>query len=262
MRQHGIWPSGKREKGGDVKTALMNQNTLPFVAPPGPLASAPVASAGNQNMFYMSTDFGLCKYVAVFKNEGSDWINCGIPSWLAGLTPNVNYFIDVVALSLATTAGYYFASTGSPAENLFNLYVSSAESSFGGGVGAGATKSTPTLYTNADVYKCITLINDAASARVTVDGSSAVFPKGAYSTPRTLFIGGRTDGATANYEGSIACFRVRNGSGAIIDTLDMNKWDGTSTMRFDSGHACTVTDGAPFTAKSYACIPWSVLKCP
>jgi len=45
----------------------------------GPLASAPAASAANQNLFYMSTNFGLCKYVSVFNNAGSDWIDCGRP---------------------------------------------------------------------------------------------------------------------------------------------------------------------------------------
>ena len=61
-------------------------------------------------------------------------------------------------------------------------------------------------------------------------------------------------------EGEIAKICFCDGSGTIVDTLDFNKWDGSGTVYFDSGHACTVTDGTPFTARAKALVPVSLLQ--
>lgn len=81
-----------------MKAALMNQNTLPFVAPPGPLANAPVASAYLGGMYSETGDplwpnGRLWGYRRGFKNSGTDYINAGRPSSiLTKIIPGTSLF--------------------------------------------------------------------------------------------------------------------------------------------------------------------------
>lgn len=233
----------------------------------GPLASAPVASAGNQNLYYMSTDFGLCKYVSVFNNVGTDWINCGRPSWLDQLRPSVDEF---------TICAVFMPSSFPSASRIYSLEgVAGAQTQFSlipnatGGLFArlGGTSASP-LHTGLTAntwynHKLNAKLPVANSTSVLNGASVAILTPSNYVSTSNLFIGAFSQNPTVeNFEGMIAKVAFCNGSGVIVDVLDLNKWDGSSAVYFDSGHACTVTDGTPFTAKSYACIPWSVLKCP
>ena len=230
----------------------------------GPLASAPVASAANQNVWYMSTDFGLCKYVSVFNNAGSDWINCGRPSWLDQLRPDVDAFTVCAVFmptSVPTASRVYSLEGSSGSQTQFSLIPIS-----NGGLHSrlGGTSANP-IHTGLTAntwynHKLNAKIPVANSTSVLNGANVAVLTPGNYVSTSNLFIGTYSQNPTVeNFEGMIAKFAVCNGSGAIIDVLDLNKWDGSSTVYFDSGHACTVTDGAPLTKKGYACIPWSVL---
>ena len=243
-----------------------NGSGLKFVGS-GPLANAPVASAANQNMWYMSTDFGLCKYVSVFNNAGSDWINCGRPSWLDQLRPDVDAFTVCAVFmptSLPSASRVYSLDGASGVQTQFSLIPIST-----GGLHSrlGGTSANP-IHTGLTAntwynHKLNAKIPVANSTSVLNGANVAVLTPGNYVSTSNLFIGGRSENPTTeNFEGMIAKFAVFNGSGVIIDVLDLNKWDGTGTVRFDSGHACTVTDGTPFTAKSYSLIPWSILNCP
>ena len=233
----------------------------------GPLASAPAASAVNQNLFYMSTDFGLCKYVSVFNNAGSDWIDCGRPSWLAQLRPNVDaFFIDVVysIASYSAVGRVYSLEAASSLETQFSMIPTSNASATYIRIGGAGTINIGKVPINTFVRHTLAGKVPASASQSTLNDNAPVTitSGGSFISPNNLVLGGYSpDPATQNMEGRIACFRVRNGAGAVIDMLDLNKWDGTGTVRFDSGHACMVTDGTPFTAKSYSLIPMSVLRC-
>ena len=241
-----------------------NGSGLKFVGS-GTLASAPEASAANQNMWYMSTDFGLCKYVGVFNNAGSDWIDCGRPSWLAQLRPSVDEFTICAVFMLSSLPSpsrvYSLEGTGG-AQTQFSLIPTAT----GGLYSRLGGTSASTLHTGLTAntwynHKLNAKLPVANSTSVLNGESVAVLTPGNYVSTSNLFIGGFSQNPTVeNFEGMIAKFAVCNGSGVIIDVLDLNKWDGSSTVYFDSGHACTVTDGAPLTKKGYACIPWGVLS--
>lgn len=57
-----------------MNRALMNQNTLPFVAPPGPLASAPVAGANEGLYYYDNVTNNL------YQSVNGEWV--GVNAWL------------------------------------------------------------------------------------------------------------------------------------------------------------------------------------
>ena len=240
-----------------------NGSGLKFVGS-GPLASAPEASAGNQNMWYMSTDFGLCRYVSVFNNVGLDWIDCGFPPLLSGLTGIADSFTLEAVFSITTARNSRILSFGESAgASQWRLMTSLA--------GAlvptiGSTSSARGSYVVNEWVKYeikATAGSNLATAYKNGIQQGSQFAITDETSLTSLIIGGFSGNPSAeNLEGMVACFRVRDGSGTVIDTLDLNKWDGTAIARFDSGHACTVSDGTPFTAKSYACIPMSVLQCP
>lgn len=241
---------------------------LPIIGS-GPLASAPVASAGNQNMFYMSTDFGLCKYVSVFKNEGTDWVNCGRPAHLmALLNPTIASTVRSVFKSISVASGYVWGLADSGAVIQNGLYTLLGVDGCGGAVGGSGLFANPRVTISSD-YNAVTLLTDGASfAKISNGTLMGDVPKGTLTSSASLYIGSRTDGVSVNFEGFVAVVDFYSGFNpdgscnglTLVDRLDFNKWDGTGTIRFDSGHACTVADGTPFTAKSYACIPLILLQ--
>lgn len=231
----------------------------------GPLASAPVASAANQNMFYMSTDFGLCKYVSVFNNAGNDWIDCGRPSWLAQLRPGVDEFTVCAVFmpsSLPAASRVYSLEGAGGAQTQFSLIPTTTGGLYSRLGGTAAAPIHTGLSVNTWYNHKLNAKKPVANSTSVLNGESVpVLTPGNYVSNSGLFIGAVSVNLTGeNFEGMIAKFSVYNGSGVVIDSLDLNKWDGSGTVRFDSGHACTVTDGTPFTAKSYALIPWKMLN--
>ena len=236
----------------------------------GPLASAPAASAGNQNMFYMSTDFGLCKYVGVFRNEGVDWINCGRPAWLSNLVPKVNTFtIEATSspksLSFQSIVGLADVDPPpNPTKTQFLLGYKSG-GAFEVYVGGTAIGGTSGLFP-VNVFNRATVAVGLTQAKCYKNGVLDVsFNISTKVSSADLYIGALANGY--NFEGDIASVRIYSGVNAdgsttgltLLDKYDFNKWDGSVSGTSDMGYAYTVTKATPFTELSFACVPMSIL---
>ena len=244
-----------------------NGSGLKFVGS-GPLANAPVASAANQNMWYMSTDFGLCKYVRVFNNAGIDYINCGRPSHIINLlSPSNPYTVRVCLLpSSISQAGVVAALSGGTAVTTpFNIRF--YNSFVGVTVGDAAPAEIPATQLN-DAFNCIVALNTGASHMIKAGSSySESILNGSGSYSGNLFIGGRTDGVSANFEGKIAFISFYQGYNpdgsfaglTLVDRYDFNLWDGSNSGTSIMGAPYTVVKGSPITEAEYALVPLSLL---
>ena len=92
-----------------MNPALMNQNTLPLVAPPGPLASAPVASANDGKYYYDNVTNNL------YQSVNGEWV--GVNAWLVDgvlyITQNSeNINVDDPNLKLLGANGFALGSNG------------------------------------------------------------------------------------------------------------------------------------------------------
>ena len=234
----------------------------------GPLANAPVASAANQNLFYMSTDFGLCKYVSVFNNAGSDWINCGV----------LPYVEDAVANNSAITLECVFA-TASIGANMVpavigglltetNLSLKVRDSGLmWANVGSQSVIGNSQLIANR-FYRAKASRNNTTISLCYNDLSFVRSVANSLAYPNKPFlIGGHLSNAE-NFEGQIAKVRVYSGYSAtcdvsslvLLDEWDFNTWAGGLTGSSLMGYPFTVVDGTPETRLGYRCIPWSVLQ--
>ena len=246
-----------------MNPALMNQNTLPFVNPPsGPLASAPVASAGNQNMWYNSTDFGLCKCVSVFNNAGSDWIDCGRPSFISHLSTitRAGYRCKVVfKINANTWSTLVGLGTSSPTTRQLQIGVSNTGVSANLYLG-GASSDMPIQQSGTWGFLDINYPKTGLATASTTLGTTVINSGVIADYTGNLMFGVLSDGNDAA-EASTAFVKFWDSDGKLLDNYDFNRWDGTGSGASEKGNIYNVTDGTPFTAKSYSWIPWSVLQC-
>ena len=233
----------------------------------GPLASAPEASAANQNMWYMSTDFGLCKYVSVCENAGTDLVNCGVLPYLENIQAN-NLPVTIECVFAEKTLNVFATPAvwgGLAVET--NLALKARNISvMWGNVGGESVVGNSTLTANRFVRAKVSrdagnmslCYNNLSYTRVATN--SLAFPA------KPLLIGGYSN--SENVEGPIAKARVYSGYSAtcdvsslvLLDEWDFNQWSGGLTGSSLMGYPFTVVDGAPETRLGYRCIPWGVLQ--
>ena len=238
----------------------------------GPLASAPVASAANQNMWYQSTDFGLCKYVSGFLNEGVDFVSAGRPAWIPQIAPNMAFsFFTSLRIKKTVAAAQYLISLadGDTAATqqlavLFNQGGGTVSLRIGG-VGKSAAYVLPVPATILDI--CIT--SNGTISDLWIGGAKVVsgLVNGAYTSAQNLSIFGYAANPLYNAEALFFQSSIFSGYSATgtcanltqIDKYDMNKWDGSTSGKSEMGYGYTVTKDTPFTELSYACVPMSML---
>lgn len=252
--------------------SLTAKSGLKYVAPPGPLASAPAASAANQNQFYLSTDFGLCKYVSGFLNEGVDFISAGRPAWITQITPNLafSFFTSLRIKKTAAAAQYLISLADGDAANTQQLAVLFNQ---GGGTVSlrvgGIEKSASYVLPVSDTRLAICITSNGTISDLWIGGVKVIagLVNGPYVSAQNLNIFGYAFNPLYNAEALFFQSSIFSGYSTTgmcnsltqIDKYDMNKWDGSTSGKSDMGYTYTVTKATPFTELSYACVPMSLL---
>lgn len=244
-----------------------NGSGLKFVGS-GPLANAPVASAANQNMWYMSTDFGLCKYVSVFENAGTDLVNCGVLPYVEDAVANdSDITLECVFAAASIGANMVPAVIGGLlAETNISLKVRDSGLMWAN-VGMLSVVGNSTLVVNK-FYRAKASRNSTKISLCYNDLSFVRSVTNPLAYPNKPFLIGGHLSNSENFEGSIAKVRVYSGYSAtcdvsslvLLDEWDFNKWAGGLTGSSLKGYPFTVVDGTPETRLGYRCIPWSVLQ--
>lgn len=238
----------------------------------GLLANAPVATTLNQNQFYMSTDFGLCKYVGGFLNEGIDYVSAGRPSWITFINPNVafSFFTTLRIKKTVAVAQYLISLADGDAANTQQFAILFNQN---GGVVSlrigGVEKSEAYVLPVSDTRLSICITSDGIISDLWIGGVKIIsgLVNGGYMSSQNLNIFGYSFNPSYNaealfFQSSVFYGYSSNGlcSGLTqIDKYDMNKWDGSITGKSDMGNSYTVTKGVPFTELSYACVPVNLL---
>lgn len=236
---------------------------LPIIGS-GPIANAPAAGAGNNNALWVDGS-SIYQCVGVFNNAGTDFVNCGRPANLISLlVPTVASTVCAVVLpSNYSQTGQLYALSGGSGAIVSQTYVQTG--SFGYSCGGASVSVIPVSTVG---FKSVRSSNTGSAHFITVDGSpSSMVANGADTYSGSLFIGGRTDGESVNFEGRIASVSFYSGFNAdgsctglqLIDRYDFNKWDGSANGTSLMGNPYTVTDGTPLTAKSYAWVNRALL---
>jgi hypothetical protein len=234
----------------------------------GPLASAPVASAANQNMWYQSTDFGLCKYVSVFENAGTDLINCGFLPYLADIAL-ANGPLTIELIYCTTQIGVFTTPVSwADSSSLINFAIKQRSSNKLWALNNGAVLAESTNAIATNVFNKVVASRRSTSTTITLNGiSKTVVANSVFSiTNRSFFIGGHP--TEENMDGCVCMVRIYSGytqndsvSGlTLLDEWDFNKYAGGLTGASLMGYPFAVVDGTPETRLGYRCIPWSLLQ--
>ena len=204
-----------------------------------------------------------CRWV--FHNAGVDWIGIGRPSYLSKMRPSIDVFSVYAVINRSGSAAHTIVSFGAGAvlsERQFHLFIDAAGLL---GVVIGGIQTTTTILISPSVFYSIKIVIGLSSATMFVNGVSAgVASVGAFSGTQNLFIGGRTDGASINFEGDTECAGFYDSTGATIDKFDPNRddlWNGGSTGATVMGAPFTVSDGTPTGCRTKALVPLTLL-CP
>lgn len=205
-----------------------------------------------------SKQYGVFQWKGVFRNAGTDWVDCGRPTWINKLLPSAQYTIRAVSLQRAVGYGSIISVADDTLSQLNLLYAPSSMviASVGGNV------NTPTVPA-INQLRAITLAV-GATTKIFVDGALyGSGSKGVQTYSGNLIIGARNPTTGDNLEGDIAYIEIYEGANSdgslqglsLIDKYDFNKWNGTGSGVSQNGFPFTVSDGSPFTAKSYAWVP-------
>lgn len=235
---------------------------LKLVAPPGSLASAPVASKyWNQGrigpLFLNTSNSQLYVSVRSYHNEGADYGDWGnITAVRLATLPTLAYKIRVVIK--AKTSGFagqilsFSGGTGFVQWGVLQL-----NSQFN--VQSGSSINSSVVET-LDFCEVINESN-GTNHRAIVNGVEGPFvANGTETYNGKIFIGGRTDGATANWEGETFLAEIKNASNECIACFNANspaQWDGGATATDSAGNPIAFTDAIPLGRAAYSWIKLS-----
>lgn len=255
----------------------VGKSSGPIIIGAGPLASAPAASAGNQNLYYLSTDYGLCKCVKAFKNEGVDYENLGRPSWLGSMRPGTDAFTIRQLINFAdNTAAQVSFGIGSVASSPSRQFAIRRNSATGDGklaiIVGGTYLETTFVITPSVIHNILVSIANNGPVTAFVDGS-LVFTgtrTGTYTDDsRSVLIGALDSGSVATYnaESSTLLTEIYSGyttaatvSGlSLLDRYDSNTWDGSTSGTSIMGNAYSVTKASPLTEEAFTWCPVGML---
>ena len=235
-----------------------NGSGLKFVGS-GPLASAPVASAANQNMWYMSTDFGLCLSRRVIYLNGPDTlIFAPVASDLKAIDWSFSFgFRDDNAAQDVFSRHVQFLAGG-----LANLIILS---NLSGGLDITFRNDGST---NLHMLAMTALYNNQKSHRLTIGMRSGLFY--AFSdieAEKTLAVPnwngtGFTSIVLSDQNTSarpLAVFGIRQSAGSLVDCMQCDDALGTTVIenQCTPSRTATLSDS---TAHAYSWVPQSLLQ--
>ena len=239
---------------------IASQGGLPVVLYPTdqvpPIASIPAGA-----VVYDTTDGVVKRKVQVFHNEGFDWVDVGRPSWLANVRPTVDSFSVscICAPSLVDSGTILSWGAESPASNRqFQIFCETNLSALLGGQAIRVL--SPVV---ANKWERFYAEQTGATTLLSYNGLSNTGIAGSYTGTPKVFVGGRTDGTSNNFEGDTALIEIRDGSGALLDCIDFTRtdlWDGGATGYTCAGNPFTASDGTPFGVAKQTLVPLSLLS--
>lgn len=240
----------------------------------GPISSAPVASAELRGaMWYDETSVssanpsGLWQCRGVFNNVGTDWIDCGVPTFITNyMRPGVDSFIvEAVAKKSSSVDSFGpLVETGTAgATRIFELaHVGSANNYALQANSGGVQYRNEYINVPVNIYHKYTLVSTpgANGCSVYYDGVLVGnFTSGLYSTITGMRFMGSPGIGIEYFDGKLASVRFFSVSSGLLDAYDFDLWNGTGSGMSQNGNAYTVTDGNPFTAKGYDWVPFGYL---
>jgi hypothetical protein len=249
----------------DIQT-LIACNALGMYSVPvigsGPIATAPPASGywaqGGIGPLYYNTDDGQ-SYVSVrsFNNDGIDYGDWGnVASIRSATLPNMAFKLRVVvrartlgqtALILSLSGGVNFAQWGIVQFN--NSFMSQV----------GSQKNSAIAETTNVVE--IICESNGTNQRIIVNGvTGPLVGNGANTYNGNIFIGGRTDGVTSNWDGETFLAEIKNASNQCIACFNANsplQWNGGSVATDSAGNVISFTDSTPLGRVAYSWIKLS-----
>lgn len=240
---------------------IASQGGLPVVLYPTDQFPT-IASIPTGAVVYDITDGVVKKKVRVFHNEGTDWVDVGRPSWLANVRPAVDSFSVscICSPSVVDTGTIISWGTGVIIEQRqFQMFIETLNlrAWFGG----QRTDNVHQIVANK--WSKFYAEQKGATTLLSHNGLSNTSLAGSYTGTSNVFVGGRTDGASYNFEGDTALIAIRDGSGALLDCIDFTRtdlWDGGATGYTCAGNPFTVSDGTPFGVAKETLVPLSLLS--
>lgn len=236
----------------------LQKPTLPTVSAWPTIADIP------QGAVVLDVDGVVKQCVYVFRNAGTDYVNLGRHSHLINLlNPTNTYKVCIIGnISDVFTAQVLLAIGGTTtAEKQIQVAVVGGylEAIIGGVLCSRVSISAYSGQTiKAELTKYATdaqlVVNDARIGTRLATGTN--------TNATNLYIGGRTDGSSANFEGDVfnVVFAAENGD--FVDAFDPNRddlWDGSQTGYTVMGYPFAVTDGTPAGCRVKTLVPVSLL---
>jgi hypothetical protein len=180
-------------------------------------------------------------FKTVFTNDGTDFIDYGRPQWAVdNLRPSVDEF-TIELEGIVEADGTFFSLGSAVASSARQLQLFSQTGLIK--VVLGGDLFTTTLTHSFGEYLKITLEVRTDGFTVTLNGVSEIGTIGGVTSTENLYIGGRTDGASFNYEGKIWDVKFYSGVGSSKTLLEHFPLDGSPDGV--NGTIGTVTDGTP-----------------
>lgn len=199
-----------------------------------------------------------------FHNEGTDYINLGRPASVINLLDPSNAY-KVCALckviDLSVTQVILALGGGTAPEKQLQISI------VGGYVEAiigGVVASRVNAASFAGKLFRIDLIKSATDVQLVLNGTvfGTKIANGTSTYAGNLYIGGRTDGVSANFEGDTIGVKFYNVNGTLVDAFDPNRddlWDGGATGTTVMGAPFTVSDGTPTGCRTKVLVPLTLL---
>ena len=245
-----------------MNRALMNQNTLPIIGS-GPLASAPVASAGNLSGMYLETgdplwpNGRLWRYRRGFNNDGTDAIVIRNSTLIRDkIRPKVDSFTFEIIFNLRSLNAWQNIVTllGTDAQLLILVTNLNKIRIVVGGVVVGSD-SVASL-TIGKFYRCVVSVNADGTTKCFINSVEFVTGTcGAVVEPSALItLSAKNTTSTDNHNGYLCCFGIYYGYSSIGNTSVLTRFSSFaldeiagSTTVSDSltGVLGDITDGSP-----------------
>ena len=241
-----------------MNRALMNQNALPIIGS-GPLASAPVASAENQNMWYMSTDFGLCLSRRVVSLDGPDTIKFApVASTLKGIDWMCSFCFLDCASSVASFATLFEVKTAVlTGVRVVMTTAGKIELVLRNAGGTVAYLGLNANYSDLLFHRIYLGIENGFFFAYTEKEA-----KQSIAVPVTWDGTGYTEAVVSDFSASarplLVC-GIRQNTGALVDCIQCDDALGTTTL----ANQCTPSRPATLSdasAHAYSWVPWSLLQ--